>query len=168
MREKLELNSEMAKVPAATPLPVGSDAGILTKFELVQVVVPVLPLPLVPWVTTGIAPKLPKARLPLAEATRSPAIPSQARAQRLAEGVGRFNDTGLDQHLTHRHVQLLDQFRHLSKAGRYVRNKQLVGTRLRNHAAARTQNARGRAAPASAPADAPVPVSPWAIVIALV
>jgi hypothetical protein len=37
MREKLELNSEIAKVPAALPVPPASPAGRLMKLELVKV-----------------------------------------------------------------------------------------------------------------------------------
>jgi hypothetical protein len=47
-------------------------------------------------------------------------------------------------------VELLDQFGHLRQTRRNVGDEQLVGARLRDHAAARAQDARRRAATATA------------------
>jgi hypothetical protein len=58
-------------------------------------------------------------------------------AQRLAEGVARLDDAGLDQHLPHRDVDATHQGLDLFQLRRNVGHEQLVGPLIGDDAAAR-------------------------------
>ena len=60
----------------------------------------------------------------------------EARAQVLAEGIGRLNDAGFNQHLTDRNIQLADQAPDFLQANRNVLHEKLVGARIHHRTAA--------------------------------
>ena len=66
---------------------------------------------------------------------------TQTHAQRAAEIIGGLDNARLYQHLPDRNVELTDQVLHLHQPGGHVGDKDLVGPQIRQHTAARRQNA---------------------------
>ena len=62
-------------------------------------------------------------------------------AKRTTEGVGRLDDAGFDHHLTHRHVDLLDELRDLLELAGRVLDEHRVGARIDDGTASFRQHA---------------------------
>ena len=67
---------------------------------------------------------------------------TQTGTQRLREGVGRFDDTRLDQHLTDWDIDFGDQLADVAQLGRRVGDEQLVGSLVEQGVAAFGQHTR--------------------------